>query len=181
MRTKRHLPEIDLLLRIVDEAYGRKAWHGPNLRGAIRGIDLQRASWRPAAGRHNLWEIVVHAAYWKYIVRRRLLGEKKGSFPLKGSNWFVRPAAMTSEAWRSDVALLEDVHRTMRAAIAGLEPERLGETPPGSTLSHASIITGIAMHDVYHAGQIQLLKRLHATRRGMAAPAVAGDRGRQAR
>lgn len=160
-------PEIRLLLQMVDESYERKAWHGPNLRGSIRGLDVRRVSWRPAAGRHNIWEIVVHAAYWKYIVRRRLVGEKKGSFPLRGSNWFVRPATMTAEAWRSDIALLEDMHRKMRAAIAGLKPADLPKMPAGSTVSNAAIITGIASHDVYHAGQIQLLKRLAASGPGL--------------
>ncbi len=153
-------PEVALLLRIVDEAYERKAWHGPNLRGSIRGLDAHDVAWRPANGRHNIWEIVVHAAYWKYIVRRRLLGEKKGSFPLKGSNWFVRPITITPEAWRSDVTLLEDMHRKMRDAIAGLSPRDLNKVPPGSKVSNAALISGIAAHDVYHAGQIQLLKRL---------------------
>ncbi len=157
-------PEIRLLLRLVDEAYNRKAWHGPNLRGSIRGLEAREVSWRPANGRHNIWEIVVHAAYWKYIVRRRLLGEKKGSFPLKGSNWFVRPMTVTPEAWRSDVALLEDMHRKMRAAIAGLAPRDLNKAPPGSKVSNAALISGIAAHDVYHAGQIQLLKRLCRSR-----------------
>lgn len=153
-------PEISLLLQIVDAGYERKAWHGPNLRGSIRGLDLHEASWRPADGRHNIWEVVVHAAYWKYIVRRRLFGERKGSFPLTGSNWFVRPEIMTPEAWRSDLALLEDMHRKLRAAIAGLTPRELDKTPRGSQVSNAAIISGIAAHDVYHAGQIQLLKRL---------------------
>jgi hypothetical protein len=156
--------EISLLLRIMDEAYDKKAWHGPNLRGSIRGLDLHKAAWRPAASRHNIWEIVVHAAYWKYIVRRRLLREKRGSFPLKGSNWFVRPTTMTSEAWRSDIALLEDMHRKLRGAFAGLAPGDLNKIPPGSKVSNIAIISGIAAHDVYHAGQIQLLKRLYMTR-----------------
>jgi uncharacterized damage-inducible protein DinB len=160
MKIEAVAPEIGLLLRIVDEAYERKAWHGPNLRGSIRGLDIREASWRPASGRHNIWEIAVHAAYWKYIVRRRLLGEKRGSFPLKGSNWFVRPATLTPGAWRSDLALLEDMHRTLRAAIAGLAPRDLSRIPPGSTVSNGAILSGIAAHDVYHAGQIQLLKRL---------------------
>jgi len=153
-------PEIALLLRIVDEAYEKKAWHGPNLRGSIRGLDPRAVSWRPAAGRHNIWEIMVHCAYWKYAVRRRILGEKRGSFPLKGSNWFARPEAMTPEAWRNDVALLEEMHRKLWAAIAGLAPRDLDRIPPGSKVSNAAIISGIAAHDVYHAGQIQLLKRL---------------------
>ncbi len=153
-------PEIALLLRIVDEAYEKKAWHGPNLRGSIRGLDARQASWRPAAGRHNIWEIVVHCAYWKYAVRRRILGEKRGSFPLQGSNWFVRPEAMTPEAWRSDIALLADTHRKLRAAIAGLAARDLDRIPPGSKVTNGAILSGIAAHDVYHAGQIQLLKRL---------------------
>ena len=152
--------EISLLLQIVEEGYEKKAWHGPNLRGSIRGLDVREASWRPAEGRHNIWEIVVHAAYWKYIVRRRLLEESKGTFPLKGSNWFIRPTTMTPAEWKSDLALLEDAHRRLRAAIAELSPEDLHSFPCGSKVSNEAIIRGIAAHDVYHAGQIQLLKRL---------------------
>jgi hypothetical protein len=153
-------PEIELLLRIIDEGYNKKAWHGPNLRGAIKRVEFEQAAWRPAPERHNVWEHVVHAAYWKYIVRRRLLGEKKGSFPLKGSNWFVRPVVLEARAWLEDLALLEEMHQTMRAAVASLGPEDLRHVPIGSKVSNAAIISGIAAHDVYHAGQIQLLKRL---------------------
>ena len=84
-------PEIEQLLGLLDEAYIRAAWHGPNLRGSIRGLTVREASWRPKSGRHNIWEIVVHAAYWKYAVKRQLIGEKRGSFSLHGSNWFTRP------------------------------------------------------------------------------------------
>jgi hypothetical protein len=154
------LSEIDLLLRLIDQAYDRKSWHGPNLRGSIRGLDAATAAWRPAPGRHNAWEIVVHAAYWKYAVRRRLLGEKRGSFPLKGSNWFPRPVESTGEAWAADVALLEETHRAMRAAVASLAPADLAGTPAGSKVSNRDLILGIAAHDVYHGGQIQMLKRL---------------------
>jgi hypothetical protein len=156
--------EIGLLLQIVDKGYDKKAWHGPNLRGSIRGLDVREVSWTPAPGRHNIWEIVVHCVYWKYAVRRRLVGEKRGSFPLKGSNWFVRPATLTREAWRSDLAMLEDMHRKMQAAVAGLSPRDLGRVPRGSQVRNAAIISGIAAHDVYHAGQIQLLKRLYRQR-----------------
>ena len=75
-----------------------------------------------SADRHNIWEIVVHAAYWKYIVRRRLLGEKKGSFPLKGSNWIKRPIVMRENAWREDIRLLDEMHHSMCEAIALLKP-----------------------------------------------------------
>jgi uncharacterized damage-inducible protein DinB len=153
-------PEIRQLLHQIDESYEKKAWHGPNLRGSIRGLSAKQAAWRPGNGRHNIWEIVVHAAYWKYIVRRRLLEEKRGSFPLKGSNWFARPEAISEEAWREDIQLLEAVHRVLREAIAKLKPADLAVIPQGSKNSNLVTISGIASHDVYHAGQIQLIKRL---------------------
>jgi hypothetical protein len=149
---------VKLALRLIDEGYGKRAWHGPNLRGSLRGLTAEEASRRPAPGRHNIWEIAVHAAYWKYAVRRRLLGEKRGSFPLRGSNWFTRPAAGCD--WQRDLRMLDEVHRSMRQAVAGLADSELGKKAKGSSLVNAHIILGIGAHDIYHAGQIQLLKRL---------------------
>jgi hypothetical protein len=155
-------PEIVLLLRLLDEAYEKKAWHGPNLRGSIRGLTAPQAGWRPRPDRHSIADIVVHAAYWKYAVRRRLCGDKRGSFPLKGSNWFALPAPLEETAWRRYVALLEAEHRALRAAVAELPAGALHQKPAGSKVSQLPLITGIAAHDLYHTGQIQLLKRLQA-------------------
>ena len=80
-----------MLLDGLDEAFDKKSWHGPNLRGAMRGVTAVPASWRPAGDRHNIWELTLHAAYWKYVVRRKILREKRGSFVLEGSNFFERP------------------------------------------------------------------------------------------
>ena len=162
MKMKDPRGEIDLLLRILDEAYEKKAWHGPNLRGSIRGVSEAAAAWRPEAGRHNIWEIVVHAAYWKYAAHRRLRGEKRGSFDFKGSNWFPRPVTLTEGVWHQDVALLGKYHSKLREAVAELPLDELHRTPAGSKVSNATLIYGMASHDIYHAGQIQLLKRLHS-------------------
>src|SRR5262249_5291365 len=124
------------------------------------GVDAPTAAARPAPGRHNIWEHVVHAAYWKYAVRRRLLGEKRGSFAVNGSNWFARPVTATAAAWAADIALLKDVQPTLRAAIPALGPKDLSYKRRGSTVSNRELILGIAAHDVYHAGQIQLVKRM---------------------
>ena len=153
-------PEIEHLLGLLDEAYKRAAWHGPNLRGSIRGVTAPEASWRPKAGRHNIWEIAVHAAYWKYTVRRRLLGEKRGSFSLPGSNWFLRPVERSEQAWRADVAILDGEHQRLRDAVSALQPEYLERPARGSKTLVRRLIAGIALHDVYHAGQIQLIKKL---------------------
>jgi hypothetical protein len=151
---------IELLLALIDQAYDHKSWHGPNLRGSIRRVEADVAGRRPAAGRHCIWEVVMHAAYWKYTIRRRLLGEKRGSFPRKGSNWFDAPDPLTPADWEEAVALLGQTHRSMRDAVAALSPADLDVIPPGSKTSNFALISGIAAHDVYHAGQIQLLKRL---------------------
>ncbi|MFZ2492067.1 MAG: DinB family protein [Thermoanaerobaculia bacterium] len=150
---------IAILLRMMDEAFDRKSWHGTNLRGSIRGLSADEAIWRPGSGRHNVWEVALHAAYWKYTVRRRLLGEKRGSFPLEGSNWFARDEA-DEALWRSDVALLVATHRTLRDAVAQLAPRDLEKAASGGKTSILTLVTGIAAHDLYHAGQIQLLKRM---------------------
>jgi hypothetical protein len=151
--------EVRLLVAILDAAYDRKPWHGANLRGAIRGVTAQQATWRPSRNRHNIAELVVHAAYWKYAVLRRLSGAARGSFPLKGSNWFARENCSQS-TWRTDVALLDDMHRSLRAAVTRLSAGDLAHTPRGSQVSTFAILSGVAAHDLYHAGQIQLLKKL---------------------
>ena len=151
---------MKLLLLIIEEGYSKKTWHGPNLRGSFRGLPAKEASMRPGKNRHNIWEIVVHCAYWKYIVRRRITGEKKGSFPLKGSNWFKCPERLTEATWKQSIQLLDEMHWLMVDTIAELKTSDLGIFPKGSRFDNRSVIFGIAMHDVYHAGQIQLLKRL---------------------
>jgi uncharacterized damage-inducible protein DinB len=152
--------EIRLLLDLIDEAFDRKSWHGTNLRGSIRGLQAGNAAWRPGNGRHNIWEIVVHTAYWKYTVHRRLSGGKRGSFPLTGSDWFERSDPGDRKQWLADIALLTDQHRAMRDTIARLATSDLKKNLRGSSTTAGMLVRGIAAHDLYHAGQIQLLKRL---------------------
>src|SRR5262249_10567498 len=125
-------PELALLIRLFDEAYSRKAWHGPNLRGSIRGITAEEAAWRPAAKRHCIAESVTHAAYWKYAVRRQLAGGDRGSFALKGSNWFPVRRPFDAASWSGCVRLLNDEHRALRATVLSISPRELHKQPPTS-------------------------------------------------
>jgi hypothetical protein len=154
--------EVQQLLAIIDQAYDRRSWHGTNLRGSIRRVPVEQAVWRPAAGRHNIWEVVVHAAYWKYAVWRRVTGAARGSFPLGGSNWLERPREASDAAWRQEVALLDQMHRRLREAAANVSARDLGRKPKASKDTIFAMLSGVAAHDLYHAGQIQLLKRLSA-------------------
>jgi hypothetical protein len=151
---------VSSLLEQLDEAYDRQSWHGTNLRGSLRGLSSDQALWRPAPDRHNVWEIVIHAAYWKYAAGRRLTGEKRGAFPRKGSNWFANPISPTEDKWREDVGLLGESHRRLREAVARLTDADLRRRAPGGKETIGRLVRGVAAHDLYHAGQIQLLKRL---------------------
>jgi hypothetical protein len=155
--------EITRLLAIIDQAYNKPSWHGTNLRGSVRRVTPAQAAWRVSPQRHNIWEIVVHAAYWKYAAARRFTGGARGSFPLKGSNWFRRPAdaaQASAAAWKADLDLLGAMHTSLRDAVMQLSARELSRTPPGSKVSNFALLSGAAAHDLYHAGQIQLLKRL---------------------
>ena len=143
------------ILALFDEAFQKKAWHGPNLWQALKGVTAKQAAWRPAAARHNIWEEALHAAYWKYAVRRRLQGGKRGAFVLPGSNFFPRPASgkLSEAAWNADKAILRREHEALRKALLKTLAKPL-------TAAIGRMLWGVAFHDVYHAGQIRMLRRL---------------------
>src|SRR5688500_4108264 len=145
---------IELLLANLDAAYQKHGWHGPTLRNAIRGLRAEDVSWRPAKDRHNIWELTAHAAYWKYAARRRLSGGKRGAFPMKGSNWIPAPAQIDEKSWQQLIRLLDEEHRLLRDVIASLGDADLRDR------KKQRVIYGVAAHDVYHTGQIQLVKKM---------------------
>lgn len=149
-----------LLLASIDEAYDARSWHGTNLRGSLRGVAREQAAWRPGNDRHNIWELMVHAAYWKYDIRRRLTGEKGRSFAIDGSNFWARPMDGSLAEWRADLALLEREHERLRDAVEQFPAARWTRKAPGKPFNFEGLVRGVAAHDLYHAGQIQLLKRL---------------------
>ena len=158
--SSRSAPDLRQLLFLIDTAYDQVSWHGPNLRGSLRGMTPALAAWRPGHGRHNIWELIVHAAYWKYVAWRRLTGAKKGSFSLAGSNFIARPVVDTKVALREDLDLLDQMHGELRGAAAAVRPNELDRGSAQRGVTKRALLTGIAAHDLYHAGQIQLLKRL---------------------
>lgn len=151
---------IELLLAGLDDVFGGDGWQGPNLRGPLRRMRVEEALWRPADQEPNAWEIALHCAYWKYAVWRRLTGQRRGSFPRAGSDF---PACGPSLA--EDLALLDTMHANLCAAVAALDPGTL-DRPAGGTgkTTVRALVQGAAAHDAYHAGQLQLLRRLYRAR-----------------
>lgn len=143
-----------VLLANLEAAYRSRGWHGPTVRNALRGVTAKAALARPAKERHTIWELTAHIAYWKYAVRRRLRGAKRGSFALKGSNWFAQPSKTTEGEWKQLLAMLESEHEQLRDAIKSLDADELRQPKV------QRLIYGAAAHDLYHCGQIQLLRKM---------------------
>jgi len=156
-------PRTALLLRQLALAFDRRSWHGPNLLGSLRGVSPDAAAWRPQPQRHNIWEIAVHCAYWKYRVCRLVAPEGAASFTLKGSDWFVRPETSTKEAWVEDVMLLRSWHDQLLQHVRVLESDRLDEPSGRGEFTIFEVVSGIVAHDAYHAGQVRLLRRMRGS------------------
>lgn len=152
--------------RVLLEGYGPGAWHGPDLKAALADVGDDLAFWRPAAGRHTIAEITLHHAYCVRGVFAKLTGADPGPFVLDGDDWF--DAADGSRlSW---TAIKEEVAREQtRLAAAGADVANRRIASPLSPPERFDLILGITCHAVYHAGQVQLIKKLHegvAERRG---------------
>jgi uncharacterized damage-inducible protein DinB len=100
-------------------------------------------------------------AYWNYAVRRRLTGGERGGFPRSPSDFPAVPDEPTEEAWRQDRRLAKDQHDLLVDAVKNFDEDRWDEHDGGkSKTTYGELILGIVLHDTYHAGQIQMLKRL---------------------
>ena len=153
-------PRIALLLEVFDQAFDHAAWHGTPLAGSLRGVTWREALKRPRAGRHSIWEVALHTAYWKFAVRRRLTRDTTSDFPRAPANFPATPRRPSASLWKRDIALLKHEHRQLREVIRAFPEHRLGARAWKSRWTNQETIYGIASHDLYHAGQIQLIKAL---------------------
>jgi uncharacterized damage-inducible protein DinB len=152
--------------RILDELqreHEGDPWHGSPLRTLLAGIIPEVAAARPIRNVHSVWEIVLHMTAWKNEVRRRLAGAPARE-PEEG-DWPDVPAP-TAEAWKAALDRLEHAHADLTAAVAKLPESKLFEPTndprnreTGSGVSHYVLLHGIVQHDVYHAGQIALVRK----------------------
>jgi hypothetical protein len=142
--------ETRVLTRVLDEGYGPGAWHGSDLKAALADVPPDLAFWRPAPGRHNIAEIAFHHAFCARSVRGQLSGTTPEPFVLEGEDWFPL-SGETSLSW-SDIRTAVDAEQSRLAAVVASLPDT----------ERFDLVLGVTCHAVYHAGQVQLIKRLHA-------------------
>jgi len=160
LNTKTAIPDgIDgrVLLRIVEEGYGPGAWHGADFKASLQDVGTELAFWRPTPARHNIAEIALHHAYCIRSVRTQLSGLKPEPFIVAGEDWF--PLHDDSAlSWKTIRGVLDGEQQRFRSDVTEIAAARM--KPSLAERERFEIVLGITCHAIYHAGQIQLIKRL---------------------
>ena len=137
------------------------AWHGPSLMEALKGVDVGQAAARPIEGRHTIWEIVNHCTFWMGSVDKALHGEVMESIP-ETEDWVGM--GETAVDWTRDLERMDQIYEKLQGTIAGFDGDldamvgaQFGEN--FFQFSNRKMLHGIADHNIYHAGQVSILKR----------------------
>ena|ERR1035438_2063889 len=149
--------------RIADQlrrAFEGEAWHGDSLFEILKGVTAAQAAARPIAGAHSIWELALHIAAWDGAVLRRLGGV---AVALSDAENFPAVTDTSDAAWRAALADVRRVHAELVSAVSVLPDSRLSDMVPGKEGAHYTfyyMLHGVAQHELYHAGQIALLKKV---------------------
>ena len=147
------------LAGLIGRSHSGVAWHGPSVLEALAGMDASLAIRKPGSGCvHSIWELVKHIAAWQRVALRSLSGDVYVS--LSGDLDWPPVDDESSEAWQRDVQVMTEVNAALTAAVREFPVERLGEIVQGTQHDFYFLLTGIIQHNVYHAGQIAMIKRL---------------------
>jgi uncharacterized damage-inducible protein DinB len=148
--------EIERITDQIRRAYDGDAWHGPPLRAVLADVSGEIASARPIRGAHSIREIVRHVTFWYDGVRRRLGGE---IVEPQGVEEWPEAAGEGDEGWRRELADLDRAHAALLGAVGHIGVEDLERTVAGKPYSAYILLHGLVQHNLYHAGQIALLKK----------------------
>jgi uncharacterized damage-inducible protein DinB len=149
--------ESALIADQLRRAFEGDAWHGPALLELLDDVDAATAAAKPLPDVHSIWELVLHVAAWDAVACRRLGGE---TVQLTGIANFPVVPKPTKAAWRKAVAQAKRMHAGLEKTVAGLTESRLRERVPGKKYDFYFMLHGVAQHELYHAGQIAILKKI---------------------
>jgi uncharacterized damage-inducible protein DinB len=148
--------ESTLLAEQLRRAFDGDAWHGPSVLELLSDVDAKTAAAKPIANAHSIWELVLHIAVWDAASLRRLDGEVCQP---EGTDNFPIPPKATAVAWRKAIADCKRTHNLLVKTVAALPESRLRDRVPGKKYDFYFMLHGVAQHELYHAGQIAILKK----------------------
>jgi len=151
------LPESERIADQLRRAFDGGAWHGPAVTELVEDVDATTAVARPIANVHSIWELLLHIAVWDNAGLVRFTGKKWQ--PTGTANFPVVPHKATEAAWRKAIADTKRIHEKLVKTVAALPESRLRDRVPGKRYDFYHMLHGIAQHELYHAGQIAILKK----------------------
>ncbi len=148
------------IARIGDQlrrGFDGDAWHGTPLRRLLDSIDHQQAAAHPVYGAHSIWELAAHITFWLEVAKRRIDGESVHG--QAGEDWVTSSAASNVEGWIAVRAGLEAAHTALLARVASLSDADLDRQAADMPYTIYVLLHGVLQHNLYHAGQIAMLRR----------------------
>ncbi len=153
------MAEINRIVQQMKLAFNGKAWHGPALQEVLANVNAAQAAAKPIANAHSIWEIVLHLTAWHKFVIKRLSGEEVFDVPMEDDWPAVSDASEAS--WQKTLQELKKQHHNLCEAAARLQESDLSKIMRSADSDHSIYVMlhGVIQHDLYHAGQIMLLRK----------------------
>ena len=148
--------------RLADQirrAFEGNAWHGDSVLELLAGVNAKSAAAKPIKGAHSIWELLLHMAAWDDAVLRRAGGT---AVTLSDEQNFPLVKDVSEAAWGQAIESVKQTHNDLTKAVAAFPDSRLQDQVPGKTQNYYNfyyMFSGIVQHELYHAGQIALLKK----------------------
>lgn len=149
-------------------AYDGLNWYGQPLLKMLDGVTATEAAQKPIPTAHSIWEIILHMTAWTREVARRLRGGT--DYEPEGGDWPSTPR-MSDQAWNSTLNDLASAHNELLRVLDSFPEDRLSELVQSEREKQAGInfylmLHGLVEHNVYHSGQIVLMRKLIAEQTG---------------
>ena len=138
-------------------SYEGNAWHGPALRELLEGVTAEHAAAKPVTSAHSIWELVHHIEAWEQQALTTLQGQPYDS--MTGDADWPPVRETTGEAWVTAQERLQSTTAKLVEAIRLMDEAKLDELVAGKEFSYYVLLHGVVHHNLYHAGQIALLKK----------------------
>ena len=148
--------EIQRIEDQLKRAFEGNAWHGPSVSEVLNDVTATQAASRPIPGAHSIWELVLHITAWEGVCRRRLEGDRA---EIPDEEDWLQLHDTSALAWELAKSTLREGHQNLRQAISRLDEARLDEPILPDMPSVYVTLQGAVQHDLYHAGQIAILKK----------------------
>ena len=147
--------EITRIKDQLEKAFYGGAWHGPSVTETLNGTSSNKAAAKPVGGAHSIWEIVLHLSVWHSAVRKRLLGYPAN---ITDEEDWQQIKDVSEISWAKDLIKLRNCMDELIDTVEKFDQTKLDDKAEGKNYSNYFMLHGLVQHDIYHSGQIALLK-----------------------